>query len=77
MKALLFLLTGVMNPLTVPQTHVLPVFGCGTGCREVARCDALVDQVGLNSFPLDWPGLASPMKWGYADANILRKILGS
>ena len=33
MRALLFLLTGVMNPLTVPQEHVLPVFGCGTGCR--------------------------------------------
>ena len=33
MKALLFLLTGVMNPLIVPQDHILPVFGCGTGCR--------------------------------------------
>jgi hypothetical protein len=31
--AVLLLLTGVMNPLTVPQTHVLPVFGCGAGCR--------------------------------------------
>ena len=33
MKILLFLLTGLMNPLTVPQEHVLAVFGCGTGCR--------------------------------------------
>ena len=33
MKILLFLLTGLMNPLTVPQAHVLPIFGCGSSCR--------------------------------------------
>ena len=33
MRALLFLLTGLMNPLTVPQENVLPVFGCGSSCR--------------------------------------------
>ena len=33
MNALLFLLTGVMNPMTIPQAHVLPVFGCGTSCQ--------------------------------------------
>ena len=33
MKILLFLLTGLMHPLTVPQEHVLAVFGCGSSCR--------------------------------------------
>ena len=41
MKALLFLLTGVTNPLNVPQEHVLPIFGCGF------RCQIEIEQVSL------------------------------
>ena len=37
MRALLFLLTGLMNPLTVPQENVLLVFGCGSSCRVEAE----------------------------------------
>ena len=33
MNPLLFLLLITPAGLTVPQEHVLPVFGCGTGCR--------------------------------------------
>ena len=33
MKALLLLLVTTSTGLNVPQEHVLPVFGCGTGCR--------------------------------------------
>ena len=33
MNPLLFLLLSTTTALTVPQEHVLPVFGCGTGCR--------------------------------------------
>ena len=33
MRALLFLLLSSPQGLSMPQEHVLPVFGCGTGCR--------------------------------------------
>ena len=33
MNPLLFLLLTTTTSLTMPQEHVLPVFGCGTGCR--------------------------------------------
>lgn len=31
--AVLPLMLGAISPQAVPQEHVLPVFGCGTGCR--------------------------------------------
>ena len=33
MTNLLFVLLAASANLTFPQKHVLPVFGCGTGCR--------------------------------------------
>ena len=45
MNPLLFLLLITPAGLTVPQEHVLPVFGCGTGCRVETEQLSLPEQM--------------------------------
>ena len=45
MKEVLLVLLNVLSSIPVPQEHVLPVFGCGTGCRVETEQLSLPQQM--------------------------------